>query len=893
MLLRYHRKGDGGVRVTKACSMMMDVLIDKLFQSAIEAYFAEHNKTPPELAVMALGGYGREELCPLSDIDLMFLFPKNAKKTAIEPMQNTLVDTILYPLWDLGLKVGYSIRTIGEAMVEAKAEDQSKNAFLEARLVGGSETVFADFEKHFKKLREREDSRAYVKQRLEDQHKRRSKYGGTVFVQEPDIKNGVGGLRDYQSILWMARYRLGIGSLEELEKRKYLNTADRKHLQAAYNFLLRVRVELHFQSNRPNDVLDIEKQPSVAWALGYRQKNLFRRVEVFMRDYYTHAQLIYTMSKRLEHRLSLFELSAQARIPFREVIQSRRADLQRYMDGFILAKGVLTAEHPQIFKQKPARLIRVFRYLQQFQARLDVDLTVLIGESANLMTPLVAEDESTQRTFRAILQSKGQVYDALQPMHELGILGRFMPEFGDLSCLVQHEYYHRYTADIHTLQTIRELDSIFNGAGEDTLPYLGELRKTPVPALLYLMLLLHDIGKAEGVRDHMKTGVRMAKPVLKRLGVEKVYWEEILWIIENHLEMARFWQRLDLDDPNTIIAFAETVGSPDTLRYLYVLTYCDCRGTADGIWNSYKDSLHNSLFVSTMDALANNNEAINQRNEEHKAMIQRAIIEKALPGIAQEEIDAHFNLLPDRYFIHNNEADIILHLQMINQLLVSISESDSVGSLVPVIDWRNDPDQGLTVVNIVTWDRAGLFYRLAGALTIAGVSILSTKAISRNDHITIDTFYVVDPNGGMVENAAAEKTFNEHLTAALTENKPLLPVIESEARKQKKANIYKREHRLQAPIPPTVEIYHELSLKRTIVEVQANDHIGLLYRLARAIFQNGYDITFARISTERGAALDTFYIENIDGQSTDTGDLLALREDLNAIISNEEYQAAG
>lgn len=887
MLLRYHQKGDGGVRVAMARSIMIDVLLDKLFQFAIEAYFHQFNAAPPEVALVALGGYGREELCPLSDIDLMFLFSKKAKKADIEPIQNLLVDQILYPLWDLGLKVGYSIRTVNEAMAEAKAEDQSKNAFLESRLVVGSEAVYAEFEKTFNKLRNREDSRPYVKQRLEDQRKRREKNGNSVFVQEPDIKNGVGGLRDFQSILWMARFRLGIGTLEELERRAYLTATDRKLLQQAYDFLLRVRIELHFQSKRPTDVLDIEKQPEIAWALGYRQKDLFRRVEAFMRDYYQHAQWIYLLSKRLEHRLSIIEAQSSSRIPFRAVVESRRLDLQRYQDGFILGRNVLSFEHPHIFEQEPARLIRVFRYMQQYNATIDIDLGILISESANLMTPLVAEDEATKKTFRAILQSKGQVHDALLAMHEMGVLARFLPEFGALSCLVQHEFYHRYTADIHTLETIRMLDDIFTGTAPESEHYLAQLRKTHTPALLYLVLLLHDIGKGEGTQGHMKSGARLARPILKRIGVEESLWEEIIWMIKNHLEMARFWQRLDIDDPKTATAFAESVRDPDTLRYLYVLTYCDTRGTAEGLWNSYKSTLHRALFDATMDALEDKAEATEKRYRERKAMIHRKIIEKALPDLEHDQIEAHFNLLPDRYFIHNNEAEVILHLKMIQKMLVTISESDSIGSLVPVVDWRNDADQGLTVVNVVTWDRAGLFYKLAGALTVAGVNILSTKAISRSDHITIDTFYIVNPEGGLVEDAKAESVFLKHLYAALTENVDLLPAIEEQARKVETTNRLTRDHRLKAPIPPKVEIYHELSLKRTIVEIQATDNIGLLYRIAKAIFNHGFDITFARIATERGAALDTFYIENIDGSQRDTGDLIDLREALSDIIEVE------
>ncbi len=894
MLMRYHRKGDGGIRVAKARSVMLDVLLDKLFQFALQTYFRQHGPLPCEVALVALGGYGREEVCPFSDVDLMFLFPKRAKKIKmVKELQECLVNEILYPMWDLSLKVGYSTRTVEEAVEEAKVEDQSKNAMMESRLITGSEAVFQTFCKAFQRFLKRENPGPYIKGRLTDQTSRRQKYGGTVFVQEPDIKNGVGGLRDYQNILWMAQVKLGVASLEQLCRRGYLSEADRKALERAYDFLLSVRIELHFQSSRPSDLLDIEKQPKIAWALGYRQRDIFQRVEVFMRDYYRHAQAIFIASKHLEQRLALASLTGSTRIPFKAVIASRRRDLQRHHDGFIISDGKIGYEERGVFKREPIRLIRVFRYVQQFSVELELELRILIMESAKLLTPKIAYSDAGRRSFLAILQDRGHVYQALQPMHELGILTRVLPEFGGLNCLVQHEFYHRYTADIHTLLTIRVLDRIITGSAPSDQTYRQALRATADPPRLYLMLLLHDIGKAHGIKGHAKEGADMSEPILRRWGIDSHQRKEILWIIENHLEMARFWQRYDVDDPRTVAALAKRVGDAEMLRYLYVFTYCDTRGTSEGLWNSYKDALHQRLFANTLEVLDEDREALDRKHQDRIAMIYRDIIEKKLTDIPADQIEAHFNLLPERYFIHNSTEEIILHLRMINELLVTISESDSVGSLVPVVDWRDDPDEDLTVVNVVTWDRAGLFYKLAGALTVAGVNILSTKAISRNDHITIDTFYIVKPGGGVVDDKKAEGIFKALLDEALLKNKDLMPDIKAQARKHEKSLLLTRDTRLQAPIPPSVEVYHELSLRRTIVEVQTNDHIGLLYQLAKSIFDHGYDISFARIATERGVALDTFYIEKIDDHSQDTEDLLTLRESLSGIIADEKMLAAG
>jgi [protein-PII] uridylyltransferase len=704
----------------------------------------------------------------------------------------------------------------------------------------------------------------------------------------------VGGLRDYHNILWMARIRLDIGTLDELVPRQYLQPEERDALHAAYDFLLRTRNELHFISNHATDLLDLEKQPQVALNLGYAQENIFRRVESFMRDYYQHAQAIYQLSAILERRLAIVgEESASWKSSIKNFLTARKQTRQKRIDGFVVTGQTLTHDTPQVFTQDPARLIRVFRLAQQMNATLDFELTLLIRSHLGLITPQLQNDPHAVRSFLAILQDLGQVYPTLAQMHELGVLARFLPEFNGLTCLVQHEYYHRYTADIHTLNTIKELDTVFSIQEPGVKIFDHELRKTTQPWLLYLMLLLHDIGKGAGIEDHAKNGVKMARPLLNRLGIDPKDQETILFIIQNHLEMARFWQRYDVDDPTTAVSFAKVVGDPETLRFLFVLTYCDARGTAASLWNSYKNLLHQRLFATTIEVLEGQHVA-QARHEERKQMMLKEIQALNQAGIAQEEIEAHFNLLPERYFVHGTPQEVYLHLCMVNRLLNNIAQAESLGSLVPVIDWQDDRDQALTVVNIVTWDRAGLFFRLAGAFTMAGVNILSVKAISRTDHIAIDTFLVCDPGGGPVQNPKAREVFEQAVKDSLLHNKDLLPEILEQARKHRQLAYLRTQDRLSAALPPSIDLYQELSQKRTIVEVQASDQIGLLYLLTKAISDHNFDITFARISTERGVAIDTFHIQNVNPVETDnTAQLFSLRDALNKIVTPETLQAAG
>ncbi len=568
-------------------------------------------------------------------------------------------------------------------------------------------------------------------------------------------------------------------------------------------------------------------------------------------------------------------------------MRAHRHVRSKRIDGFVLRGTELLPETSRVFTDDPVRLVRVFRHLQSLGAQPDFALQSLIREGLPLLTRRVTEDRDANISFRAILSEAGMVHPTLALMHELGVLGRFIPEFQGLTCLVQHEFYHRYTADIHTLNAIRELDQVFSSPDPLSKKYREVLHQTTNPTLLYLILLLHDIGKAKGIKGHAEFGVEIALPLLVRMEISPPERDIVSFIIKNHLIMARFWQKRDVDDPASAQAFAEIVPDPDRLRYLYVHTVCDARGTAAGLWNGYKDTLHGTLYRATLDHLTHGPGRIADRNTARMQSTYQELVAKKIPGISEDEITAHFHLLPERYFIHTDPDEIALHIRMVNRLLGSIARAEAVGTLKPVIEWHDDLNRSLTVVHIVTWDRAGLFYKLAGAFSVAGLSILSSKVISRNDHIAIDTFYVVEPGRGVVQSARAQEIFAKTVEEALVANKDLYPEIIAQAKKVRASRygLDKLAAAPQASFPPTVDVYQEISMQRTIVEIQARDEIGLLFRLAKTISDQGFDITFARIGTERDIAIDNFYIENArPDQPMDNSRLRALRDTLEALV---------
>jgi len=599
--------GASGREIARERADVIDAVLRAMMLCAVTRY--PHGTLPAPMSLLALGGYGRRELCPLSDIDILFLYPSDTPAEAIKPLQEHLIAEVLYPLWDCGLKVGHYTRTIEEVFTEARSDIRIKTSLLEARYLSGSRPLAAHFAEDYRRYFTTEAPLDYITQRLADQAERRAKAGDTVFLQEPDIKNGVGGLRDYQNTLWMARVKLGITEIAELVGLGYLRGEDAAAFERAYDFLLRVRNGLHFMLTHPSDLMDLAIQSPLAASLGYRQENDLERVEVFMRDYYQHARTILRLSTLVEDRLALTLNSAPT-----DTAKSRR-DSKAPIDGFVLRGNKLTAQSPDVFENAPVRLIRVFRHCQSLGCRPDLALAELIRARLPLIDDArLRESRDACESFRAILSEVGNVSPTLDLMHELGVLGAFIPEFGKLTCLVQHELYHRYTVDVHTLRTIRELDQLFAATAEPAaLKYRQALHETAAPQLLYLILLLHDIGKGEGVRGHDEVGVRISEPILRRFGISESKTQIALYIIKNHLLMGRFCQTRDLDDPQTAAALAEHVGDTERLRYLYVHTFCDARGVGDALWNSYKDQLHTTLYRRTMEHMRLGDDEIQAR----------------------------------------------------------------------------------------------------------------------------------------------------------------------------------------------------------------------------------------------------------------------------------------
>lgn len=851
MLVRAHRQGSSGSQTAQRRSAIIDTLIQQLFAFTQRA-FSKKQLLRQSVSIIALGGYGREELCPMSDIDILFLCKEGVNKDDFQHLHEALSSELLYPLWDLKLKVGHGSRTISECIQLARKDIKTRNALLEARYLAGNKTLFKNFERSFKAYT-KEHVKGFIKDRLTVQANRHKRYDDTIFLQEPDIKNGVGGLRDYQNMLWLAQMRLGTADLKALHKKQLLRKEELKALQQAYDALIRIRCELHLQSTRPNDILTLDKQPQIALKLGYQNSRVFKRVEAFMKDYYHHASTIFDLAHLLEHRLDHYGNK-----------RSKTNKRRKEVDGFWVSKDNLSYTHANIFTENPVRLIRCFRYCQQYSVTPDFELAQRIRESLPLISQYLLKNKDAATSFKAILQDMGRVYPILRMMHELGVLGKYIPEFGKLTCLVQHEYYHRYTADIHTLNTIKVLDSIV--AEKEATHYHKALYKTDNPHLLYLTLLLHDIGKAQGIKNHAEVGAKLSDAILERLHIEKTPKGHIRFVIEQHLAMTRFWQQHDLDNPESACHFAKIVGTTEQLHHLYIHTFCDAKGTTPDLWNSHKEALHRRLYETTLEALVHGPEGTGRQVKDQKAIFYEAFQkQKGLTEAPKEEIEAHFNTLPASYFANKRLEGIALHIDMVHAFFKQMLEETETHPLKPIIHWEDDLNQNLTLVNVVTWDRAGLFYKLAGAFTVAGLTILGTKTATREDDIALDTFIVAKPGGGAAKDPQVQSVFEKALVEALLEGKELLPTIKAKAHKSKSL-LSKREKRLDTHLEPQVEVSLSQDLHCIIAHIETNDHLGLLYELGKIFFDHKLNIVFGRILTERYTAIDSFHLESADTQ---------------------------
>jgi [protein-PII] uridylyltransferase len=857
-----HRAGADGKEICQARAAILDALLQHLWEAAKKSLSVQAQKEFPPIVLVAIGGFGRAELNPHSDIDFMFLHEGQVAAGKPLPCLTKLIDSVLYPLWDIGLKIGYSVRNLDDCVKVANSDMQSKTSLIESRRIAGDETLFAKFQKTVVQKCVLGYEEKYIAARLEDQATRRAKFGNSACMQEPNVKNGCGGLRDFQNLLWMAFFKYRTRTVRDLQTQEFVGEAECKQLEAAYEFLLRVRTELHYNTNRPQDVLGKNLQPAVATNLGYTDRSPSQRIEKFMRDLYVHMRNIYLITRTLEQRLALLSPLQTSRLSrLRRLLPGAAPrPMPEPVDGFLFVAGEICAVNNRIFRDSPRRLMRVFLHAQQRHLALHPDLAQLIRNQLSLVNREFLNDEHVRETFLTILERRGEVAHILRAMHEVNLLGKYIPEFGKLTCLVQHEFYHQYAADEHTLVCLEQLDKIWEAQEPPYKNYAPIFQNLERPGLLYLALLLHDVGKAAPHEKgrHAEAGAALATRAAKRLQLDPAAAETVRFLVENHLLMATVSQRRDLDDASVIRNVARQIGTPEKLNLLALLTFADSQGTSDKLWSGFKDSLLWQIHSRTMALLTGGTE-FRRATEQAREEVRDLVRELAPRRITDEELDAHFRQLPQRYFEIYTPAQIQDDLELTHRFMHRLILEGS-RALAPVSAWIDERDRGYSLVKVCTWDRAGLFGKIAGSLSAAGLNILGAQIFTRADGIALDTFFVNDVRTGNLAEREQREQFSDLLEKVLTgETVDFHKLIARQTASRSTYSAYFGER-----METQIYFDNEASDERTLIEIETEDRLGLLYTISQTFTELHLDIAAARIVTERGAAIDSFYVSDFD-----------------------------
>ena len=856
-----HQAGGGGREICARRAELVDVLLQYVFGAA-SAAARENGEPEVPLALIALGGYGRGELNPFSDVDVMLLHRQRAE---ISPHLEEMVNQILYLLWDSGFKVGHSTRSIKEAIAQANSDMRTKTAMLESRFLAGDRELAGEFREQFRSKCVEGHEREYVELRMQDQVARHKKFGDSVYLQEPNLKSGCGGLRDYQNLLWITYFREGSLSTNQLVGKDWLSESDQRRIERAYDFLLRLRTDLHYATGRATDILHLNLQEQIANRLHYSPRNGQLRSETLMRDYYEHTRNILRVTERItEQFVSGYSTSkTHSLFSFLPLI---RADKTPIGEAFFVRNKQLYPARRDIFRKDSEQMMRAFQLAQERELDLSPELADLLTRSLRHVTRTYQYARGPRTIFKEILSQKGTVGRILRMMHRVDFLGRYIPEFGQLTCLVQHEFLHRYTADEHTLVCIDKLDALTETNDPKLVAYRRIFEHLEDPLVLYLALLLHDSGKAVGARPHSEASALFAQRVAARLQLIPQQRKSLILLVDHHLTLSRIAQQRNLDDPATVMEFAHIVKDQRNLNALMLLTLADGQGTSAEAWSDWKESLVWGLFHETSRYLADRKSYYEQTRIERESL--QASVSKNLSPDYAEEIEAHFDFMPDHYFRATDVPKIIEHLKLFRSFLANVSSPAQDGfaaaspgefPLAPAIKWKVVPEQGHTAMTFCTWERERLLAKVAGSFSVVPLNILSADVFPRGDNVVLGVFRVCDTKARPVTNPRDFQLVEQTLRRALEdETFDFVPLIEKAKRLSSRVAV-------GIEFPTRITIDNKTHPTYTLIEIQAPDRIGLLYDVLSCLDRENILIPLSRINTQAGAAIDTLYV--VDGSN--------------------------
>ncbi len=846
----------------RAYAYLTDGLVTSAIYVARQHLHPLHTPTGGErLSVLAVGGYGRGEMALHSDVDLLFLTPYK-----ITPWAESVIETTLYILWDLKLKVGHASRTIKDCLRLGREDYTIRTALLENRFLTGDAALADELRTRLKTELFQGTSQDYIEAKLEEREQRHLRQGGQRFMLEPNVKEGKGGLRDLQSLYWIAKYVHGVETVDELEEIGVFAHDEHILFDTAETFLWAVRCHLHIVSGRATDQLTFDLQVEVSDRMGFKDRDGRRGVEHFMQLYFRHATSVGDLTRIF---LTALEASHAKREP-RLIGLLKRKRKKKVKDTYEIRQNRLAIADPDSFFTDPVNILRIFEEALRTGYLLHPDAMRIIKANLSLLDKTVRSNKEANRIFFDTLLKHGNPERALRRMNELGVLGTLIPEFQKIVAMMQFNVYHQYTVDEHIIQCISNLAQIERGELVESLPVASRILKGGVDRkVLYTAMLLHDIGKGRP-EDHSVVGAQIARRVAPHMGFNAKDCETVEWLVRYHLLMSDMAQKRDISDPRTIRDFAKAVRSKERLDLLTVLTVCDIRGVGPETWNNWKAQLIRALYRQTSEALENGLEDLNRETLETEA---KRALRAALSEWPRKELRAETGRHYGPYW-QGLPADA--HVAVAN-LLRGI-EDDEVR-----LDLTLDVDRDVTRIAFAMSDHPGIFARLAGALALVGANVVDARTYTTKDGYVTACFWVQDAEGKPYEESRLprlRKMIDKTLSGEVVTREAMVS----------RDKVKKRESQFR--FPTSISFDNEGSEIYTLIEVDTRDRPGLLFDLARTLAEANIYVASAQIATYGAQVVDTFYVKDMFGLKLHGASKLAtIEKRLRAAIENGAERA--
>ena len=858
--------GATGADTVRAHSFLMDQLLRVIYDFAADWVYPAANPTSADrLCLSAVGGYGRGELAPHSDIDLLFLLPY--KQT---PRLEQVIEYVLYMLWDLGLKVGHATRSIDDCIRLSREDLTIRTSILEARYLWGEKKLFNELRRRFEHDIMSTSGPEFAEAKLAERDERHRRMGESRYVLEPNIKEGKGGLRDLQTLFWIAKYLYRVDEVPDLVQHGVLTGAEARRFARAQEFLWTVRCHLHYLAGRGEDRLTFDQQPRIGELLEYRDHAGTTGVERFMKHYYLIAKEVGDLT-----RIFCAALESEHRRKPRLALP-RFSMFQRAPEGFRIDGGRLRLASGHRFSDRPIDILRLFHEAQAHD--LDIHPRPLRTITRNMrLVDRLRDDPEANRLFLEMLTSPKNPEMTLRRLNEAGVFGRFIPDFGRVVAQMQHDMYHVYTVDEHTIFAIGIVHGIENGKFTEEMPIASEVvHKIQSRRALYFAVLMHDIAKGRG-GDHSVLGAEVSERLGPRVGLSDEETETVSWLVRQHLVMSNTAFRRDINDPKTIADFVDTVQSLERLRLLLVLTVADIRAVGPNVWTAWKAALLRDLYRAAEEVLSGGLAAEAQDRRVEGA--QQALRE-ALDDFTPEEIETQVGRGYPAYWLTFDTPTQVYHAHLMRE-----AEQSETGL---TIKSRLDEYRGVTEVTLYAQDHPGLFSRIAGAMAVGGADIVDAKIITMTNGMALDTFWVQDSNGRAYDRpeqfARLAARIKETLAGELRPTQELVKKIESQAASRTRV----------FTVAPRALIDNSASRTHTVIEVNGRDRPGLLYDLTRALSGLNLQIGSARIATYGESAVDVFYVKDLFGlKITHDGRLNQIRATLLDALAEPDLHGVG